>query len=416
LRARIHRGAHEVGGSCVELEAEGQRLALDIGRPLWAEAEDDVPLPEIPGLFSGADPTLAGVVISHGHPDHYGLSDQIGADVPVYLGEAAARIINEAAFFTRPGRGLAPAGFLEHGRSLQLGPFTVTPFLVDHSAFDAHALLVEADGRRLFYTGDLRAHGRKPGTFQRLLDNPPRGIDVLLMEGTRLGRGSPNGEEPTSEEEVEDRCAKIFRGTGGMALACYSPQNVDRYVSIYKAAVRSDRDLVIDLYTAAVAAATGRETIPQADWDRVRVFVPLSQRIRVKNAKAFERIDAIRAARLFPEELAGKRQRLVMTFRAAMGRDLENADCLGGASAIWSMWPGYLRRSSSDEMHSFLERNRIQLSIIHASGHATVKDLERLAAAFETKRIVPIHTAVPERFADAFGAAELHRDGEWWEI
>ena len=34
MRARIHRGAHEIGGSCVELEADGCRLVLDVGRPL----------------------------------------------------------------------------------------------------------------------------------------------------------------------------------------------------------------------------------------------------------------------------------------------------------------------------------------------------------------------------------------------
>lgn len=44
-----------------------------------------------------------------------------------------------------------------HRSALQLGPFTVTPYLVDDSAFDAYALLVEAVGRRVLYSGDLRA-------------------------------------------------------------------------------------------------------------------------------------------------------------------------------------------------------------------------------------------------------------------
>lgn len=178
VRARIHRGATEVGGSCVELEAGGERLVLDLGRPLWADADQELPRPDIPGLLAGRDPNLAGVVITHGHPDHYGLLDRTSPNVPVYIGDSAARILNEAAFFTRGGQGLAPAGFLADGQPLQLGRFKVTPFLVDHSAFDAHAVLVEADGRRLFYTGDLRAHGRKPGTFQRLLDRPPMRMSV----------------------------------------------------------------------------------------------------------------------------------------------------------------------------------------------------------------------------------------------
>ena len=55
---------------------------------------------------------------------------------------------------------------------------------MDHSAYDAYALLVEADDRRLFYSGDLRAHGFKGSLFERLAQNPPRDIDVLFLEGT----------------------------------------------------------------------------------------------------------------------------------------------------------------------------------------------------------------------------------------
>ena len=73
-----------------------------------------------------------------------------------------------------------------------------------------------------------------------------------------------------------------------------------------RAAKRSDRTLVIDLYAATMASATGRDTIPQADWDGVDVFVPLSQRIKVKQAEEFERISWLRGHRLFPEGLAGR--------------------------------------------------------------------------------------------------------------
>ncbi len=63
-----------------------------------------------------------------------------------------------------------------------IGPFRITPYVVDHSAYDAYALLIEADGRRLFYSGDFRMHGRKSRTMERLLAKPPEAIDALLME------------------------------------------------------------------------------------------------------------------------------------------------------------------------------------------------------------------------------------------
>jgi ribonuclease J len=105
-----------------------------------------------------------------------------------------------------------------------------------------------------------------------------------------------------------------------------------------------------------------------------------------------------------------------MSFRPSMASDLERADCLDGAHAVWSMWPGYLRDERLLEFREFLERHRIPLTLLHASGHATVDVLRRLAKAMEPARIVPIHTAHPERFASVFGRAEVHRDGEWWSV
>lgn len=244
MRARIHRGAHEIGGNCVELEADGKRILIDIGRPLWAEASDPVPLPQVTGL-GGRDPSLLGVVISHAHPDHYGLAGLLPDEIPLFMGEATARILRESSFFTPVGLDREPAAFLVDREPLAIGPFTVTPFLVDHSAFDAYALLVEAGGRRLFYSGDFRGHGRKAAILERLLHNPPASVDVLMIEGTRLGRAAAD-DEPTDEREVERECVEIFRRTRGIVLAAFSMQNIDRLVSLYRAALQADRDFVLD--------------------------------------------------------------------------------------------------------------------------------------------------------------------------
>ena len=112
MKVRIHRGAHEIGGSCVEVESSGFRVALDVGRPLSAGRDDHVPLPSLPGLES-EDPTLLGVVVTHARQDHWGLVDQVPDSLPVYMGEATHRILAEAAFWTT-GLTVSPAGFLEH--------------------------------------------------------------------------------------------------------------------------------------------------------------------------------------------------------------------------------------------------------------------------------------------------------------
>lgn len=416
MKARIHRGAHEVGGNCVEVEASGSRILLDLGWPLGMPLDEGVPLPAVPGLRVGDDHSLAGILISHPHLDHCGLVGTVVSKVPIFLGQAASRILQESAFFTPSGLTIQPAGFLRHRELLRIGPFQITSYLNDHSAFDAYSTLIEADGRRLFYTGDLRGHGRKAAVFEELLRQPPRDVEVLLMEGTHIGSETDGTERGPWESDVEDACVETFRSTAGMILALYSPQNIDRLVSIYRAAIRSDRILVMDLYTAAIAAATGLKTIPQASWDRIRVYLPRSQRAKVVQEQAFERTDAVRPARIYPEELASRRAEVVMTFRLSMARELESADCLSGASAVWSMWPGYLREDSGLALKAFLDRHGIPLALHHASGHAFIPDLRRLVESLAPRRVVPIHTFAGDRFGEFFPRVEPHADGEWWEV
>jgi len=355
-------------------------------------------------------------VVSHYHPDHYGLLKLAHPSVPVYLGVATQRILKESMFFTPMGLDVTAAGYLDDRQPMQLGPFRVTPYLVDHSAFDAYALLVEADGRRLFYSGDLRAHGRKAGIFEALVSQPPPDVDVLLLEGTHI-RATPTGDAAcASETELEHCLAELFRDTGGMVLAYYSAQNIDRLVTLFKASRRAKRDLVLDLYTAGIAAATGRETIPQVGFDGIRVFLPQSQRRRVIEEDAFDRVGEAKKVRIYLDELAERRAELVVTTRGSTLKELGRAGCLAGAHAVWSMWRGYLEGEWGSKLRESLKRRSIPLTVLHASGHAGVPDLQRLASAIEPDRTVPIHSDAPQRYGEFFERVEPRSDGVWWKI
>ncbi len=415
LKIRIHRGAKEIGGNCIELDADGVRLVLDVGRPLNAAMDAKIPLPSVSGLDNGDDPTLAGLVISHPHQDHYGLADQVSPKVPIYIGEAAHRILRESAFFTPSGLDCTPAGFLQNRKPFAVGPFRLTPFLNDHSAFDAYSLLIEAGGRRVFYTGDIRAHGRKAALFKKLLSSPPKNIHVLLMEGTHVRPDSDGSEKSPTEDEVEKACVETFKATRGAVLACYSAQNIDCLVTLYRAAIQSGRDFVMDLYTACIAKATGNKSIPQPGWDRVRVYLPNSQRSKVMKHGAFERTDAVKLYRIYPKELVQRRHELVVTFRQSLGSEFKSAGLLAEAQVVWSLWDGYLKQPKGKEFLEFLERNHVPLVHHHSSGHASIEDLKKLVTALNPGCVVPIHSFATDRFAKFFPRVTQHADGEWWE-
>ena len=309
MQVRIHRGATEIGGSCVEVRYDGATILLDLGRPLWAERDEQVPLPPAIGLGEAGPKPLA-LLITHGHQDHWGLVPDLPEGIPVWIGQGAADVLRAAEFWGT-GIDLHEAGHFHDRQPIQIGPFTITPYLADHSAFDAYSLLVEAGGSRLFYSGDLRGHGRKHRAFERLLADPPTDVDVMLLEGTNLRAHDTDDESGTpepvaSETDVENSLAATLLETKGLVVVLGSAQNIDRLVTVYRATITADRRLAVDLYTAEVAASTGRDTIPQVnpDWPKIAAYLPLRQRVRVKESGEFHRTAAVKPQRIFDEDLA----------------------------------------------------------------------------------------------------------------
>ena len=410
----IHRGAQEIGGSCVELESQGKRILLDLGLPLDAENNDKKYLPEIKGL-DGNDPSFLGILISHPHVDHFGLLAHISPDIQVGMGSAARNILKAAAPFM-PGKWPAPEKGWDYESETpsEIGPFTITPYLVDHSAYDAYALLIEADGKRLFYSGDFRAHGRKSKLFDRMLAKPPQNIDVMLLEGSSLGRLDDDRQFQT-EADLETRVKTALREASGLAMVHCSSQNIDRIVSIMRASKRTGRKLVIDLYTAAILEATGNPNLPQSDWSDVVLMIPHSQRVKIKKNAWFEQLKQHSSNRIFRESIHEHPEQYTLLFRPLYQSDLTRGECLEGASYIYSQWEGYWERGEYDGVKDWLQKHGIEKQSIHTSGHASPVDLKRFVNALNPGKVVPIHTFKPEHYESMYPNVQMHADEEWWK-
>ena len=417
MRLRIHRGTKEIGGTCIEVEARRKRLALDVGLPLDAPDDEGAHarlLPAVSG-FRERDDSLLGVLISHPHQDHYGLARHIRPEVPVHIGADAHNILTAASRYVPNGHAFADPRFIAHREPVEVGPFRVTPYLMDHSAFDAYALLVEADGKRVFYSGDFRGHGRKARLFEAMVADPPDDIDVLLMEGTTIGRTGTD-EGFASEADLEQAFVQAFRETKGLHFVWTSSQNIDRLVTIFRAAKRAGRLLLIDLYTAVVLEATGRSSIPQSHWDDVRLYIPQRQRVVIKEKGLFDDLERHGTNRVFPKDLPGLAGRAVMLFRPMAMSDHGVQAVLDGAALTYSMWEGYLEEDGSLGVLKWLEEHGIPLRSIHTSGHASPADLKRFAAALAPRALVPIHSFKTGRFGEFFDNVVQRDDGEWWDV
>lgn len=409
LRIKIHRGAKQIGGTCIELAHQGTRIALDLGMPLDGKPGDQGLLPPIAG------DGLAAILISHPHLDHYGVLPLLSSNIPVAMGAAAKRIVQAAAPFTRQPLPNLAGPELRDRQPLEIGPFRVTPYLVDHSAFDAYALLIEAGGKRVFYSGDFRAHGRKSGLFEQLIGKPPRDIDVLLMEGSSLSRLEEDDRFP-SETELEHDLIQSLKGQEGLAMVHASAQNIDRIVTLFRVAKQTERTFVIDLYSAAILAATGHPSIPQSDWEKVTLYVPEAQRLAIKQNGWFDLLKSHSRHRIFKQGLEAISAKAIILYRPLLMRDLSSEACLKNARFFYSQWSGYLEQGSYASTQAWLKDHGIQMDYWHTSGHAAPADLKRFAQALAPKSLVPIHSFAPEQYPKLFDNVTPHNDGEWWDV
>ena len=405
LQLTVHRGTHQIGGCCIEIEhPNGERLILDAGRPIDAP-EGATGL--LPTSLDRSRP--ATVLISHPHQDHWGLVEELPPAWPIWTGSGSAKLIAVTADITRhpPTRTFQTW----HSRSgpFAIGPFVVTPILTDHSAFDAYLLLVEGAGRRVLYTGDFRRHGRKSVLVDRMMGSPPPNIDVLVTEGTNLGSDKP----VTTEAELEGEFIDLFTRTRGRVFVAWSAQNIDRTVTLYRAAKRTGRMLMVDLYTADVLDRISPGTgVPRPGFSNLKVVVTkgLGNYYRRLGREDF-------IERMVPYGISAKKLvkgRHVAMLRRALIADYQRAGVVPIADDAFnfSMWSGYLSEPDVAEVLEWCRAGGAEIAYIHTSGHASPADLRAFAAAIDPKVTVPVHGVKWDEESHGFGTIRRLADAE----
>jgi len=406
---KIHRGTQEIGGSCVEIWTEKTRIVVDIGMPLVEKDGSEFDfrkyknlsvesliklgvLPDIKGLYNKNNDKVDGVIISHPHQDHFGLMSYLHPETHYYLGAATHKILELSNIFTRQKNFIKNFTHFEKSIPFKIGDITVTPYWADHSAFDSYSFLIEGDGKKIFYTGDFRAHGRKCKAFYWLKHNAPKDVDCMLMEGTQIGRKTTADK---TEDDIENELVKLFKEKDKINLVYTSGQNIDRLVSIFRACIKTHKIFVVDVYIATVLkelAAFAKLPFPSKELENIRVIYPyyLSKRLADKGKQNM--LYRFRNFKITKKEITDQKEKIVMIVRPSMKKDLEHIKGIEGGNLVYSMWEGYLKKKDTKGFIDYLTGRRFSLHKIHTSGHADLKILKEMVRTINPKCLVPIHT------------------------
>jgi len=388
----IHRGTNEIGGSCIEIATESSRVLIDIGLPLDFDKKTEEQKQQIKEQVRYWCKGVDAIFISHYHQDHHGLLSEVSPTMPVYVtaGTEAMFRINEV-FLPRKTK-IENLQIIKPQLPIIIGDIKLTAFTVDHSAYDACAFLIEADNKRILYTGDIRLHGRKGILYKSL----PREVDYLILEGTNIERNRKS----KTETEIEQDFIELFKKDNDkLNFVWCSGQHIDRLTNIFKAAGKTGRKMVVDVYVAASLYEIHKinNSIPSSLTHGIKVWY--TQHIKYKEGQHNYSLE-FQYQRIRPNVIRENPGKFVVIMRPSMLVKLRRDLQVPKANVITSMWKEYEKESTA--FFYWVDSHGYDRNYVHTSGHADMESLKIIADFINPKEIIPIHTQKKESFNTIF--------------
>jgi ribonuclease J len=478
LSLQFYGGHYEIGGTKLLLRGDEGAVFLDFGKSFDIEGRYfDEPwntpyhipsllsigaLPDLPGLYrtDRGEPPVNGVLVSHVHLDHVGYVPFLSPSIPVYTGEDTRNLL-EIRLEAQRDTWTTVRDHLDW-RTFRTGDevtlegtdIRFRPVHVDHSVPASYGFVLEAGGRRIAYTGDLRLHGRHARmTDDFLAEMAGKPLDVLVCEGTRvdppggdpddelvrrmetvyrerMGEDAPQMEklDCASEAEVQTHLRKVISESEKLVLVEVSPLDMDRMWSVWLAARESGRRLVLPARQAYMMQQAGLRTSIRDVVTADGSCLLLSQRRMDKRDRGGEQAEDA-------EEFTKGRDR--------WERELPEAWQEAGGSVLWGLdGRAELRQSGSryvvcapqvvhilpelcyraapcpidfilsksepfsEEMLFSFDKLLHWLALygcrryyqVHVSGHASANEIGEMIEKANPSVLVPVHTKHPELF------------------
>ena len=407
MQIRILKGTNQIGGVFTEISSKQAQIIIDFGDDLDGVKR----LENIEGLTIGK-PAYDGVFVTHNHQDHMGRIDDILEDVPVYMSDLSRKIFETVFCFSKnKGKIRRETINLKEEKTITIKDMKITPYIVDHSAYNSFMLLIEADGKRILYTGDFRNHGYKGILLESTLKKIGK-IDLLITEGTTFSREQVKSK--TEKELVDDIVEKTKKYD--QVLMLMSTTNIDRVTTMQKVANRTGKTVIHDIILSNVLQLVTQKIPNALNSKNIGVFLPSNTYIKREMEEYRQYIEP------FQERinetgnlLHGK---FIMNIRVSMLKDIERLkdEVLNNCCIVYSMWEGYKREDMYKNFLDKMKELEIDVFDLHVSGHADYTAFNQVIDIAKPDAVIPMHTENKEKIKDFTDKAVILNDMEIYEL
>ncbi|WP_295816243.1 MBL fold metallo-hydrolase [uncultured Veillonella sp.] len=366
----IHRGTHQIGGSVIEISTASTRIVLDFGNELSLDEKYTSINLDINGVTRGI-PDCDGIVISHYHMDHLGQLTSALPEIPLYMGELSKEIAIISAEYQDKDLylRLLGANTFRGGEAFTIGNIHIRPLVIDHSAADSYMFVIEAEGKRVLYTGDFRMHGLRHHILEKLVNTYIGEVDVLITEGTSLSR---DADECISEAAVLEDISSYIQDGKYVFVMC-SSTNIDRIMGIWQN-MPTDKVLICDAYQKKILDTVINNVYYESSlYRRHDSPLVLNKGPYPKYYMDYGFVSLVRGTEYFISHI----------------KEFPKDD----VRIIYSMWTGYIEENLL--LKNLL--NTYPFYICHASGHVSKDDLVQLIELVDPDIVIPVHTDIPEK-------------------
>ncbi len=445
----FYGGACEIGGNKILLEDKGVKVYIDFGQcfhfgedffyeylePRSANGlevyfEFNL-IPQVSKVYSEdmlkltdlkyEKPDVDGIIISHSHSDHNNHLQFIDPSIKVFMGHGTKQLMDIYQFlypqFQKYGE--HDITTFKSGDKLKIKHIEITPIHVEHSVPGAYGFIIKTSKGNIVYTGDLRIHGPKKEYTEEFIEKAAKAKPyILLCEGTRMNYES---EHNMTEEEVSEKVNSIIKGSKGTVFTYFSMSNVDRFNSVYKAAVANKRIMVVDTRLAYIMSnMKDKVNFPDPLSDpNIKVYFRISKSCSFKDTDYYKWEREYCSKMINYKEIKKNPKKYVMFLGFYKLMELVYIQPKNG-DFIYSMSEHFLEGEDNEEMRIVLENwmkhFKLNFHKAHCSGHASKSDIKEIVKAINPKILIPIHTENAEEFKKIHDNVKIVKNGEKIEV